>query len=92
MSKTYIIGYDLNSPGQKYERLFEQIKKLSGGNWWHHLDSTWVIKYVGSASDLRNALQPYIDTNDELLVAALTGEAAWVGFNKEGSNWLKNNL
>lgn len=33
-----LISYDLNKPGQKYERLYEKIKAL--GTWWHYLDST----------------------------------------------------
>jgi hypothetical protein len=37
-------------------------------------------------------LQQYIDSNDELLVAKLSGEAAWTGFSDKCSNWLKENL
>jgi hypothetical protein len=88
---TYIIGYDLNSPGQNYEDLFEKIKSIAGG-WWHHLDSTWIITHNGPASTIRDALTPHIDTNDELLVVKSGGEGAWCGFNVKGSEWLKENL
>jgi len=37
-------------------------------------------------------LAPHIDGDDELLVAGLTGSAAWKGFNKDGADWIKNNL
>lgn len=87
---TYLIGYDLNAPGQDYKELIEAIKTL--GAWWHHLDSTWIVKHDGPATNIRDTLQPHIDANDELLVVKLTGEAAWVGFNTKGSTWLKNNL
>lgn len=93
--KTYLIGYDLNRPGQDYASLFAAIQgQATTGYWWHHLDSTWIIKSNGTAESIRNALLPHIDQNDELLVVALSevAEAAWYGFNNNGSVWLSNNL
>jgi hypothetical protein len=89
--RTYMIGYDLHRPGQDYTTLYDAIKAL-GANWWHCLDSTWLIKSNRSATDIRDALVKYIDGNDELLVASLTGESAWTGFGTECSAWLKNNI
>lgn len=71
--------------------VIEAIKKLSG-TWWHHLDSTWIVKSDSTAEVIRNTLSKHIDGNDELLVVLLQGEGAWVGFNKDGSDWLKKNL
>jgi hypothetical protein len=88
---TYLIGYDLNRPGQSYPELLEAIKGLTD-TWWHHLDSTWIIKHDGPATVIRDILRPHIDANDELLVVKLTGEGAWAGFKEQGSAWLKNNL
>ena len=89
---TYLIGYDLNRSGgdSSYGDLIKAIKEFA--TWWHHLDSTWIIKSTKTAVEIRDALTPFIDSNDELLVATLTGEAAWHGFNNEASSWLKNNL
>lgn len=85
---TKLIGYDLNSPGQNYSDLIEAIKEL--GAWWHHLDSTWLVKTDKSATQLRDDLKKHIDSEDELLVVDVTGDArAWVGFNTSGSTWLK---
>lgn len=88
--KSYLIGYDLNKTGQDYKTLIEQIKEL--GSWWHHLDSTWIIKSDLTVVQIRDNLKDYIDDNDELLVVKLSGEAAWTGFNEKGSKWLKDNL
>lgn len=88
--KTYIICYDLNRPGQDYATLIDAIK--SYGTWWHHLDSTWIIKTTRSASEVRDHLKAYIDTTDELLVVGSSGEGAWFGFTEKGSSWLKDNL
>lgn len=88
---SYLIGYDLNKSGQDYSLLIEKIKEIANG-YWHHLDSTWIIKHSGTATTIRDALAPYIDSNDELLVVKLTREAAWKGFNTRGSEWIKTNL
>jgi hypothetical protein len=88
--KTYIVGYDLNKSGQDYSNLIAEIKTYK--HWWHHLDSTWIIKTDDSAADIRNNLRRHIDKNDELLVAALTGESAWLGFSDKGGQWLKDNI
>jgi len=89
--KTYLIGYDLNSTGQNYSNLIEKIKETFD-TWWHHLDSTWIVRSDLSAVEIRDTLTPYIDYNDELLVVELNGIGAWVGFNERGSDWLKDNL
>jgi hypothetical protein len=90
--KTYLIGYDLNRPrgADDYPELHKAIKAL--GAWWHHLDSTWIVKTDRTAAQTRDLLKPHIDSSDELLVVRLSGEGAWVGFNERGSSWLKNNL
>lgn len=88
---TYLVGYDLNKSDKDYPELIEAIKGLSD-TWWHHLDSTWIIKHAGTAASIRDALKPHIDSNDELLVVKLSGEGAWSGFNEKGSKWLKDNL
>ena len=85
---TKLIAYDLNGPGQNYDNLIDGIKKL--GAWWHHLDSTWLVKTAKSAEQVRDELKQHIDSDDELLVVNVTGDArAWVGFNTSGSKWLK---
>jgi hypothetical protein len=88
---TYLVSYDLNRPGQDYEPLIKAIKEKFS-TWWHHLDSTWVIVTSYTAVQVRDILSSYLDKNDELIVAKLSGEAAWQGFNDKGSSWLKNNL
>jgi hypothetical protein len=90
--KTYLIGYDLNKPRENddYKDLIEAIKEY--GTWWHHLDSTWIIKTNQSAVEIRDKLKKHIDTGDELLVVRLRQESAWTGFNKKGSDWLMDNL
>jgi hypothetical protein len=85
---TKLIAYDLNSPGQNYDDLINEIKKI--GAWWHHLDSTWLVKTTLSPVALRDKLKTFIDSSDELLVVDVTTDArAWTGFNESGTKWLK---
>jgi hypothetical protein len=87
-----MVGYDLNKSGKNYDGLIEKIKQISS-DWWHQLDSTWLIVHGGTSINVRDALNPYIDKDDELLVVQLMkGDAAWAGFNKLGSDWLMRNL
>ncbi|MDY0780965.1 hypothetical protein [Tenacibaculum sp. IB213877] len=88
--RTYLIGYDLNKSGQDYSTLIEKIKEI--GNWWHCLDSTFIIKTNNSSSQVRDYLLNFIDQNDKLLVVRLYGEGAWTGFDTNCSKWLKENL
>jgi hypothetical protein len=86
---TILVGYDLVSPGKDYTDLITAIKGL--GPWWHHLDSTWLVKTELPASAVRDTLRAHIDANDELLAIDVTGRArAWTGFNDSGSAWLKD--
>lgn len=86
--KLYMIGYDLNTPGQDYKDLIKKIKELAHG-YWHHLDSTWLIRSELSAAQIRDQLTPHVDANDEILVNGLIlGDWATVGINKAGNDWL----
>lgn len=88
---TYMVGYDLNSPGQNYDALINALKAY--GTWWHGLDSTWFVKSSDSVTTVRDALIKHIDNGDELLVVKVTGAAAaWRGFPIKESQWLKDNL
>ena len=89
--KVYMIGYDLNRPGQNYSDLFDAIKSISG-TWCHPLDSTWFVATNMSAVQIRDRLKSHIDVNDDLLVSRQSGEAAWYGFSDKASEWLKEQL
>lgn len=90
--KSVLIGYDLNGPHADYTDLIEKIKSIANG-WWHHLDSTWVIRTENTPTQVCDAFKPHLDSNDELLVIDVTGDAAaWVGFPRSGSDWLQDKL
>lgn len=87
---TYIVTYDLNEPGQKYDYISKKLKTY--GTWLHLQGSVWIIVTNQSAAEVRDNLKTCLDNNDELFVAKLSGEAAWSGYTSDTSDWLKQNL
>lgn len=85
----YIITYDLDAPGQNYDKL---IKKIKTYHWAKLTESCWCITSSKPAKDIRDDLNSALDKNDKLFVAKLSGESAWTGLSSDVSNWLKNNL
>ena len=70
-----IISYDLLKPGTNYDGLISRIKKYSGC--CKLTESCWLVSTTCSAVQVRDDLKLYMDANDRIFVAALTGEAAW---------------
>lgn len=89
--QNYLIGYDLNKSGQNYDLLIENIKKLSPDNWWHCLNSTWIIKSSLNSLEIAKILCSFIDENDELIVTLVTKDTSWY-FKGKCSEWLQENL
>lgn len=89
--KTYMIVYDLNTKGQNYARLISKIEQVFPC-WWHHLESTWIVKSDMTTSQIGNMLKPLVDSNDELLIVELKNNAVWSGFDAKASNWLTQNV
>jgi len=90
MASTYVIGYDLDRPGQNYPDLFAAIKSF--GTWAHYLYSTWIVQTDKTAVEVRDFLRRHIDKNDKLLVVASAHMAAWAGLDESATTWLKQNV
>jgi hypothetical protein len=89
---TILIAYDIHpTEGKMYDNLIEKIQSL--GDWWHHLESTWVVRCAHSPREVRDQLKSHIGTDDQLLVLEISGDTAeWTGVNDAGSRWLKDNI
>jgi hypothetical protein len=89
---TILIAYDIHpTKGEVFDNLIERIQSL--GDWWHHLESTWIVRCVHSPREIRDQLKSYIGTDDQLLVLEISGDTAeWTGVNDTGSQWLKDNI
>ncbi|OBG63321.1 hypothetical protein [Mycobacterium sp. E735] len=81
-----LIGYDLNKPGQDYDKLFEKIKGL--GAWWHYLDSTWIVDTTLTPREAFDDIKPTLDDSDRLLIVNITSDT-YTGFLPQNAwDWL----
>ena len=73
--RKYSISYDLLKPGQNYDSLIARLTALGAVRVEY---SHWILKTATmTAVSIRDDLRRFVDANDRLLVAGLTGEAAW---------------
>lgn len=85
-----LITYDLNKPGQNYDKLYEKIKGL--GAWWHHLDSTWIVNSTLTPSQAFDRLKPTLDASDSMLIVNITGDTYSGWLPQEAWDWLKKHV
>ncbi len=81
-----LITYDLNQRGQNYQNLTEAIKCL--GQWWHYLDSTWLVKTHLTTEQVANRLKQQIDDNDNFLVIEVNPHTSQGWLPQEAWNWI----
>ena len=87
---TLIAIYDLNKPEKDYPKLIAALEKY---NYFHCLDSTWILRTEETAAQVMAQLKSLRDSNDELIVIDVTGDwVTWIGFSDQCSNWLKENF
>ncbi|ADY20325.1 hypothetical protein P4U05_17105 [Bacillus paranthracis] len=73
----YLISYDLNKSGKKYNELYESLKSYE--HYWHYLDSTWIIKTDETTQQIFEKIKVNLDDDDTLLIIEIKN-------NKQG--WL----
>ena len=81
----HIIDYDLSNPGRNYDDLISAIKSY---DWAKICKSSWVVSTDNSTSSIRDNLRQYLDANDRIFVAKLTGSWAAYGLPKDVVDWL----
>ncbi len=84
MQNTYLITYDLKTPGRDYRSLYDAIGEV--GEARHSMQNVWFVKSGLSAADIREHLTIKLDSNDILFVAKL---GAWASLRLEDAKWLK---
>ena len=85
-----LISYDLNNPGQKYEKVIEAIKSL--GDWIHILQSTWIVSTSLTSDAVRDKVKAQADDNDLILVVSITGDSYSGWLPQKSWDWLKKHV
>jgi hypothetical protein len=65
------VAYDLISPGQNYEAIRNEIKKL--GNWYQFQYSLYYVNTALSAQAAHDQVRRAMDANDKLVVVDASG-------------------
>lgn len=85
---TYLVTYDLKSPGQDYSNLLKRIRQHD------HVrlsESSYAVSTAWGAETLLDNLREAMDNNDFIYVIAL--HIPWYGFGpKETNAWLESHL
>jgi hypothetical protein len=85
-----LITYDLHSPGQNYEAVHEKIKEL--GEWWHFLESTWIVVTTKTASAVWDHLAGACDKNDSFLIVNITSDSYSGWLPQAAWDWLRKHV
>lgn len=81
------INYDLNKPGQNYEDLIKKIKSIGSG-YARPCESCWLIYTNKTPTEVGEALRPYMDSNDILLVSRFYSNDYFGWLSKDVHNWI----
>ncbi|RKR02586.1 hypothetical protein C7446_2304 [Kushneria sinocarnis] len=81
----YIVSYDLNKY-KDYQRLYAAIKTYTYYD--SELESFWFIDSYKSAVEIRNHLQQYVDSDDELFVGELVSNWGATNTMQRSGSWL----
>ena len=75
----YMVTYDLNTPGQKYEQVLAVLDFIAEGKSYSFWQSSYLIKTDLSSEQILGKLQPYLDSNDKLLIIQVSDNySAWL--------------
>jgi hypothetical protein len=67
----YHVAYDLNAPGQHYDKVIAQITHTSNQR---ILKSSWLVETNETAEALRVRIMAVADANDSLFISEVTGK------------------
>ncbi len=90
--KSILVAYDLigtDETSEDYRRLIARIKEYP--NWAKVQYSMFIVKTDLTCVQVRDDLDRFLDANDRIFVAELTGAAAWRNVICT-DDWLKTNL
>ncbi len=73
MSKPYMLTYDLNNPGQKYDKIIKVITdEISDGNWCTFWKSSYLLRSNLTTEQMLEKLKPFLDNSDRFFVTEIT--------------------
>ncbi|HBC2029006.1 TPA: hypothetical protein I9Z65_000521 [Clostridium perfringens] len=87
----YMITYDLNSKGQKYDEVIKAIKDSSTGAWCTYWKSSYLIKSYLTPDQILDKIKPHLDGNDTLIIIEVKNNyQGWLS--KKQWQYIKENI
>lgn len=86
----YMITYDLNSSGQKYDEVIKAIKDSSSAccSYWK---SSYLIKSSLTTQQIFDNIKPHLDGNDNLIIIEVKNNYRGWLYEKEWE-WIRENI
>ncbi|WP_422698948.1 hypothetical protein ACOX9P_09560 [Enterococcus durans] len=91
MKKPYLITYDLNTPGQKYDKIIELIKGDLSSAWCKYLESAFLITSNYTPQQILEKLKPHLDVNDRMIIIEVVNNKSGLLTTKQW-NWINENI
>lgn len=89
MKRVYNVSYDLNKSGKDYSGLHKELKNTH--EWYHLLDSTWLLYTAESADQIWERIKSHIDSDDNIMIAQITSNnSGWLP--KMAWTWIKSRV
>lgn len=91
--RTFLISYDLLTPGRDYSTLYEHLKSYPA--WCRPVRSVWLLKTKDfiAPKEVRDSIAKYVDSNDKIFVINVTDRgAAWKNLDNQVTDWLHTYL
>jgi hypothetical protein len=90
MYRVYAVNYDLRVYGTpNYADLEAELKRSP--NWWHYLQSTWLIATDETATELWNRIAPHVRKIDSVLIIEVCQNVSgWLP--QKAWEWIRANV
>lgn len=83
---TYLISYDLQAPGRNYQPVYDYMATFTDS--MKPLQTVYLVKTSRTATEIGNALSSIVDSNDKVLVIAIS-TSDWATYNLPNTTkWL----
>ncbi|MEE9170264.1 MAG: hypothetical protein V3U73_10885 [bacterium] len=83
----FLVSYDLKKPGRDYSSLYALLK--SAPQWWHFLESTWLLHTNESLDNWGEKIRNVMDQNDHFIIVDITRRARQGWLPEEAWKWIQ---
>jgi hypothetical protein len=90
MYRAFAVNYDLKAKeSPDYAGLFEALK--ASPNWWHYLESTWLIITEETATQVWNRISNHVHKDDRVLIIEVRDRSqGWLP--EQAWDWIDQNV